>query len=226
MGGQRHFHPKWFLKLSSWYNDTDTGTVIFLCVWSSPLGFMCKNKSVTNQGRQLFTVHSIFCVCRNRWAPITTVWYMRRGSQCVCLWFVIHHKSSSATCKDVFWHYQNKTPLWLFKLTSAVPAWWCIYMRYASSELKGSRLLERPDKEQWCARGLQTTSCLLVSLQEVTWLLHPAQSGFVLWLGCVWITQNQWRDERRRLLPSSRFLDIKGDKKNKKQAQDDDRILK
>lgn len=74
----------------------------FLCVWSSPLGFMCKNKSVTNQDRQQFTVHSTFCVCRNRWAPITAVWYMRQGSQCVCLWFVIHHKKSSpATCMDL-----------------------------------------------------------------------------------------------------------------------------
>lgn len=100
--------------------------------------------------------------------------------------------------------------------SNAVPAWWCVYTRFASSELKGSRLLERPDKEQWCARGLQTTSCLLVSLQEVTWLLHPAQSGFVLWLGFVWITQNQWRDKYRRLLPSFRFLDIKGDTKEKK----------
>lgn len=47
-----------------------------LCVVVA-LGFVCKNKSVTNQDRQQFTVHSTFCVCRNRWAPITAVWYMR-----------------------------------------------------------------------------------------------------------------------------------------------------
>lgn len=30
-------------------------------------------------------------------------------------------------------------------------------------------------EEHWCARGLQPTSCLSASLQEVTWWLYPAE---------------------------------------------------